>query len=304
MKDNVMSILTPNQIKALCQQYGLSPSKKYGQNYLIAETPIAKILKAAELNNTDTVVEIGPGFGILTFALAKTVNKVLAYEIEKKLIPYWEEILNHKGSGQELKEYNNIEIVWGNFLTEVKNLKFKVKGPYKVVANLPYQITSRVLRVLLEENKFTRHSPQGGDGPEKIVVMVQKEVAERITARPGEMSLLAVSVQYYGAPKIEAKVTKGNFWPQPKVDSAILSIQTHKHLNTQTFLDKEFFVVVRAGFANKRKQLWRNLSVGLKIETDYSKKAVLSVSGNEKIRAQELSIEQWKELVGYLGKNI
>jgi len=291
-----MSILTPTQLKSLCQQYGLTPSKKYGQNYLINEAPIKKILKAADLSRADTVVEIGPGFGILTFALARAAKAVIAYEIEKKLQPYWEE---------KQKEYHNVEIIWGNFLTEIKRKESSVKSQFKVVANLPYQITSSILRTLLEmKNK-----------PERIVVMVQKEVAERITARPGEMSLLSVSVQYYGEPKIEAKVTKGNFWPEPKVDSAILSIKTFKHINPstraklgagrgiQTYSDEEFFRVVKAGFAHKRKQLWRNLSVGLQIEAARVKAAVALITGNEKIRAEELSVEQWIKLCEKLSSN-
>ena len=279
-----MSILTPTQLKSLCQQYGLTPSKKYGQNYLINEAPIKKILKAADLSRADTVVEIGPGFGILTFALARAAKAVIAYEIEKKLQPYWEE---------KQKEYHNVEIIWGNFLTEIKRKESSVKSQFKVVANLPYQITSSILRTLLEmKNK-----------PERIVVMVQKEVAERITARPGEMSLLSVSVQYYGEPNIEAKVTKGNFWPEPKVDSAILSIKTFKHKNIQTYSDEEFFRVVKAGFAHKRKQLWRNLSVGLQIEAARVKAAVALITGNEKIRAEELSVEQWIKLCEKLSSN-
>ena len=228
-------------------------------------------------------MEMGPGFGILTFALARAAKKVVAYEIEKKLMPYWE---------QKQKEYPNLEIIWGNALKKIKNSELRIQN-YKVVANLPYQITSYILRTLLEmKNK-----------PARIVVMVQKEVAERITARPGEMSLLSVSVQYYGEPKIEAKVTKGNFWPEPKVDSAILSIKTFKHKNIQTYSDEEFFRVVKAGFAHKRKQLWRNLSVGLQIEAARVKAAVALITGNEKIRAEELSVEQWIKLCEKLSSN-
>ncbi|MBU1895825.1 hypothetical protein KJ641_03075, partial [Patescibacteria group bacterium] len=167
----------------------------------------------------------------------------------------------------------------------------RLKPGYKVVANLPYQITSQVLRVLLEqENK-----------PESITVMVQKEVAERIVAKQGDMSLLALSVQYYGEPKIITKVSKGNFWPEPKVDSAVLTIS--KISRVSKFTDEEFFRIARAGFANKRKQLWRNLSVGLggtegQVATCPYKKILKEVTGNEKVRAQELSVEEWRGVVG------
>lgn len=279
-----MSQLTPTEIKGLCHKYGLQPSKKYGQNYLVNFEPVKKMIEASELNKKDTVVEIGPGFGVLTFALAESAGKVIAFEIEKKLEEYWRE---------KMKEYKNIEIVWGNVLTRITyHISHITK--YKVVANLPYQITSHVLRTLLElEQK-----------PEMIVVMVQKEVAERICAKPGDMSMLAVSVQYYGEPKIIKRVSRGNFWPEPKVDSAVLSIQTYKHKNIQTSFDKNFFEIVKAGFANKRKQLWRNLSVGLKMDGEKVKKAVLETTGSEKSRAQELSLDQWKKLVEHIARNM
>ena len=287
----------PNQLKELCQKYNLTPSKKYGQNYLISDSPIKKMIESADLKKSDTVVEIGPGFGVLTFALAENAGKVVSFEIERKLEDYWE---------KKQKEYKNVEIIWGNVLSEFIAHSSEFSGSYKVVANLPYQITSNVLRVMLEaENK-----------PESVTVMVQKEVAERIVAKPGDMSVLAVSVQYFGKPKIIAKVSKGNFWPVPKVDSAILNIKIctrpetpscHSLCSCRLPLkggesdgrlrhDDEFFQVVKAGFANKRKQLWRNLSDGLGIDGDVVKKILIDVVGNEKVRAQELSVEEWLEI--------
>lgn len=283
------NLFKPSHLKQLCQEYNLSPSKKYGQNYLISQGVIEKIIKASDLKKTDTVIEIGPGFGVLTFALAECVGKVVSFEIERKLEGYWEEIIEDlkiKGS----KDQGDIEIMWGNALTEIKNQSSNLsvfQSSYKVVANLPYQITSNILRTLLElENK-----------PESITVMVQKEVAERICAKPGKMSLLAVSVQYYGKPKIIAKVPKGNFWPSPKVDSAILHLSTLALQHFNTFTDKEFFGVVRAGFSNKRKQLWRNLKSSGKWDGERVKNILKEVCGNEKVRAEELSVEQWLEIV-------
>jgi len=269
-----MNFLSPSEIKDLCKKYGLSPSKKYGQNYLVNFVPIKKMLEAAEIGENDTIVEIGPGFGVLTFSLLEKAKKVIAFEIEKKIEPYWDE---------KLRLHNNLEIIWGNAIKEIQNPKLEIEN-YKVVANLPYQITSHILRVFLEaENK-----------PEKMVVMVQKEVAERICAKPGEMSLLSVSVQYYGEPKVVAKVTRGNFWPSPKVDSAILLID--KIVRPRQLDEDKFFKIVRAGFANKRKQLWRNISVGLGLEGDNIKSLLKSIVGDEKIRAEELSVEQWVKL--------
>ena len=281
-----MSILAPSELKSLCAKYNLNPSKQYGQNYLISDAPLKKMIAAAELSKDDVVVEIGPGFGILTFALSPLVKKVVAFEIEKKLMLFWDE---------KLKEFSNVEIIWGNVLQQLKTISEKLKGNCKVIANLPYQITSHLLRTLLEmENK-----------PERIIIMVQKEVAERICAKPrsagsrqtGTMSMLAVSVQYYGEPKIITKVLKGNFWPSPQVDSTVLCIKTFKHPNIQTFNDEEFFRVVKAGFTNKRKQLWHNLSSHLGLEKEAVKNIVKEATGNEKIRAEDLSVEDWEKVV-------
>ncbi len=265
-------------LKEICKQYGFSPSKKYGQNFLIQEWPIKKILEAAGVTKKDTVIEIGPGFGILTFALAERAGHVIAFEIEKKLESYWKEIINKEINGDK------IEMKWGNALNNLSLITYHLSS-YKVVANLPYQITSQVLRTLLElENK-----------PESITIMVQKEVAERICACPPNMSLLAVSVQYYGQPKIMAKISRGNFWPEPKVDSSILVI---RRISKISILSSErFFQVVRTGFANKRKQLHKNLAVGLKIDDEKIKNILLDICDNEKARAEELSLGQWRELV-------
>jgi len=249
------------------------------------------MLKAADLKKTDTVVEIGPGFGVLTLALAGRVEKVITFEIEQKLKPYWERLLEDQEiKGPRDQKIGKIEILWGNVLHKLKNRSSDLpifRSPYKVIANLPYQITSHVLRTLLEsENK-----------PESITVMVQKEVADRIVAKPGDMSLLSVSVQYYGKPKIVCKVPKGSFWPQPKVDSTVVHISTRARQHLSTFSDKEFFKVAKTGFANKRKQLWHNLSEGLKIDKDKIKEILVEVVGSEKVRAQELSVENWFDVV-------
>lgn len=187
----------------LSRKYNLHPSKNYGQNFLVSNAPIQKMIAAAELTSSDTVIEIGPGFGILTCAVAKKVKKVIVFEIEKKLQPYWEE---------KVKEYKNVEMVWGNVLKKFSVLSSKFSVSYKVIANIPYHITSDILRLFLE----------AGHKPERLVLMVQKEVASRICAKAGEMSLLSVAVQYYGRPKIVAKVARGSFWPAPKVDSAVI----------------------------------------------------------------------------------
>ena len=276
------NVYKPSYLIELCKKYNLSPSKKYGQNYLMTKIYIDKMLEAGEINKDDLVVEVGPGFGVLTFALAEKAGKIVSFEIEQKLREYWEE-----------NALENLEIIWGDVVKQFSVSKFSAPGgpalgwkKYKVVANLPYQITSAILRMFLElENK-----------PESMVIMVQKEVAQRITAKKGDMSVLAISVQYYGQPKVVAKVTKGNFWPSPKVDSAVLLINNIKSPNND-FSDERFFEVVKAGFAQKRKQLRRNLSQGLKLDAEKVKEILVEVCGNEKIRAEELGVEEWIEIV-------
>lgn len=270
-------LFKPTHLKELCEQYGLAPSKQYGQNYLISEKPIREMVAAGELTPNDTVVEIGPGFGVLTEAVAPHVQKLISFEIEKKLQGYWE---------QKQKDLPSLEIVWGNFVYQFEEVQKTFPQKYKVLANIPYQITSQIIRMLLEaDNK-----------PERMIVMVQREVCDRICAKPGDLSLLAISVQYYGEPKMVCKVTKGNFFPAPKVDSSVLMI---KNIRTpkETFSDEQFFDVVRAGFAHPRKQLWSNLAEKYPHKKDEIKNILQEVTGNEKIRAEQLSVQQWKQVV-------
>ena len=279
------SLYNPTQLKQLCKKYNLTPSKRYGQNFLINQKPIDKMIEAAKLSKADVVYEIGPGFGILTNELVKEVKQVKAFEIEKKISSFWEE---------KLKQHKNLEIIWGNAL-RVDETGFSKK--YKVVANLPYQITSAVLRKFLESS----------NKPESMVIMVQKEVAERICAQPGSMSLLAVSVQYYGQPKIITTVSKNSYWPVPKVDSAVLAI--NDIAKTQhDFTDKQFFSVLKMGFSSRRKLLLNNLLPLFAKDKKQARKQVLEIlkklNLEEKIRAQELGVQQWIKLVSYLAKNV
>jgi len=255
-------------LKELCDEHKLIPSKKYGQSFLITPKPIEKMLEAGAINKKDFVVEVGPGFGPLTFSLADKVKKVLSFEIEKRLVEYWGEY-----------KPKNVEIVFGDVLKTFDN--YKLPNKYKFIANLPYQITSKIIRNFLESD----------NQPEKMVLMVQREVAERICAKPGSMSILAVSVQYYGDPKLIYKVPSTNFWPEPKVNSAVILIDNIAKRNNKNF-DKMFFKVVKQGFANKRKKLINNLKSFKNIGVIFD-----SLKLDKNIRAQELSVEQWEEMV-------
>jgi 16S rRNA (adenine1518-N6/adenine1519-N6)-dimethyltransferase len=268
-------------LKHLCQKFQLRPSKEYGQNYLINPEVIETMIAASGVTKKDTVVEVGPGFGILTLDLAAKVKKLLTFEIEAKLKPYWEEISTRLAQSKE----NNFEVIWGNVLRADPKLFPK---NYKVVANLPYQITSPVLKLFLEdlENK-----------PKEMTLMVQKEVAERICAKPGEMSVLGLSVQYFGHAEIMGEVKNNNFWPVPQVDSAIIKIVLDNKTTTREE-DRVFFKFVKIGFAQKRKLLIKNLlpTIGKQHKEKFIEE-LKKMGFTETARAQELSVENWKQLV-------
>ncbi|KKW09316.1 MAG: Ribosomal RNA small subunit methyltransferase A [Candidatus Kaiserbacteria bacterium GW2011_GWA2_49_19] len=307
------NLYNPDYLSRLCKKYGLAPSKRYGQNYLVDQEVIKTIIGVADLKPTDTVVEVGPGFGVLTLALAEKVKKVFSFEIEKKLQSYWAEKINNE-------KIDNLEIVWGNVLREFErfchsdpptggeeSLSQSPNGQrsfaslkmtdrrYKVVANLPYQITSPIVRLFLE-NPLP---------PTEMVLMVQKEVAERICARPGDMSLLSVAVQYYAQAELAAPVPRSAFWPEPRVDSAVIRLTQpeNKRARNQEF-DGRFFSLVKAGFANRRKFLLKNLLplVG-KENKGRLERAFLALNLKSSARAQELSVAQWVELTEELLDN-
>lgn len=269
------SLFDPQYLQRLASRYGIFPSKKYGQNYLVDEGVIENILHLSSISKNDTIVEVGPGYGVLTLPLVERAGRVIAFEIEKKLEDYWSD-----------KRIDNLEIVWGNVIYKfAENIP---NSPYKIVANLPYQITSSVIRTFLE----------APSAPTLMVLMVQKEVGERICAKPGEMSLLSLSVQYYAEPQFEFVVPRTSFWPSPDVDSAVISIKNiKKALNDQE--EKAVFELAKAGFANRRKLLIRNL------EQFAHKDKIKKVFENNNLpltaRAQELSLDKWKGLAAALG---
>jgi len=238
--------MNAKDVKILLKKYGIRPLKSLGQNFLVNERVFDRIIRAAELSSNDIILEIGPGIGNLTLRLGERVKKVIAIEKDKKMY----EVLKKMLENQNVK---NIKVIEQDAL----KLDFSqyIQKPYKLVANLPYYITSPVIRKFLELKK----------PPESMVLMVQKEVAQRICAKPPKMSLLAVSVQFYAKPKIISYVSKKSFWPRPKVDSAIIKIIPFKLSWSKKDIEK-FFEIVKAGFSHPRKQLINNLSKGLNLE--------------------------------------
>jgi 16S rRNA (adenine1518-N6/adenine1519-N6)-dimethyltransferase len=265
------------KVKALLREYGLKPSKGLGQSFLHDEAIAQRTVAAADLAPSDHVLEVGPGLGILTRALAEQAGRVVAAELDGRLV----EVLR-----QTLGELSNVEVLHGDILDMDPAGLFSAQVQYKVVANLPYYITSAVIRHILEANRR----------PRVMVIMVQREVAERITASPGEMSLLAVSVQFYGVPRVVARVPRGAFYPRPKVDSAVLRIDVHDRPLAWSEDPERFFRVVKAGFSQRRKQIRNSLSKGLGIAPDQVVAALRAHGLDEKRRPQTLSIAEWGEV--------
>lgn len=266
------------------------PRKRFGQNFLTDRNILAKIVRAAEINPSDTVLEIGPGLGHLTRALAETNARIVAVELDRDLA---------KNLFAEFSNASNVQILQGDILAQPPNQWLGAAGfvesphepeklvaptAYLIVANIPYYITSAILRYLLETE-----TP-----PARIVVMVQREVAEQIIAKPPRANLLGVSVQYFGAPRIIDIVPAGAFYPRPKVDSAIVRI------DVTTPRDKSqaahFFQIVRAGFSAKRKQLHNALTRGLRLNAAQVGELLLRAQIDPTRRAETLALSEWETL--------
>ncbi|MFA5360220.1 MAG: 16S rRNA (adenine(1518)-N(6)/adenine(1519)-N(6))-dimethyltransferase RsmA [Patescibacteria group bacterium] len=266
------------QTKELCRLYDIKPARSKGQNFLISEEIYDQMIVAANLQPNDIILEVGPGLGFLTAKLAKRVSRVIAVELDDKLA----EILRTGLMAQGIK---NVEVINKDIL-QFSSLNYKLQN-YKVVANLPYNITSIFLRKFLEmEIK-----------PELMVLMLQKEVAERIAARPGKMSVLGISVQFYANAEMMQIVPAENFWPKPEVDSAIIKIKIRADSLLKKEQEKNFFQLIKFGFSAKRKMLKNNLAAGFKIDQTETEKKIISAGLNSKIRAQELSINDWLKLL-------
>ncbi|HEX7620160.1 MAG TPA: 16S rRNA (adenine(1518)-N(6)/adenine(1519)-N(6))-dimethyltransferase RsmA [Anaerolineales bacterium] len=268
--------LPPLNIPALLRRYDLRPSKGLGQNFLQDNQALQKIVSAAGLEPEDSVLEIGPGLGSLTRYLALSARSVTAVELDRKLFPALESVL---------APYNNVRLVQGDIL-KLDPAEIMEAADYVVVANIPYYITSVVIRHLLETE------PR----PSRVVLTVQNEVAERICAVPGKMSLLALSVQVYGKPVIGPIIPAEAFYPAPNVDSAVLCIELYPQpIISDGNLDI-FFTFIKAGFSQKRKTLRNALSGGLRIAPIESEGLLLAAGINPQRRAETLSLEEWGEL--------
>ena len=271
-----MTVQQPDYI-SLMKRFSIQPRKSLGQNFLLDTSILNQIAQSAGVTADSDVLEIGAGLGSLTFTLANLVSHVTTVELDRNLIPVLQEVL---------KPFPHVEIVQGDILeTPIESLP--VKPGYFVVANIPYYITSAVIRHLLE-------APVK---PGRLLLTVQREVAERICAKPGDLSLLALSVQVYGNPSITGRLPAGAFYPPPSVDSACVRVDIHPEpLITPDRLDL-FFKIIKAGFSQKRKTLRNSLSAGLALPAEKIAVLLDSASIDPMRRAETLTIPEWGRIV-------
>ncbi|MDY0126015.1 MAG: 16S rRNA (adenine(1518)-N(6)/adenine(1519)-N(6))-dimethyltransferase RsmA [Anaerolineaceae bacterium] len=260
----------------LLKKYGIKPKKSLGQNFLIEPAGLNKVIDAAALTTTDEVLEIGAGLGSLTYLLAQSARQVTAVEIDRTMLPPLREALT---------EFNNVRFVEGDIL-ELKPDELMQAQDYVVVANIPYYISSAIIRHLME----AQHRPK------RVVLTVQKEVAERVLAKDGKMSLLSLSVQVFGQVSMAGVIPAGSFLPAPEVDSAVLKVELYPEPLIPFEQQQAFFRLAHAGFGQKRKTLRNSLSAGLVLSGSEVEKILTNTGIDPQRRAETLTIVEWKRL--------
>lgn len=266
----------PRVVRRILRHHDLRPNKGFGQHLLVDRDALDAIVAAANLTADDAVLEVGAGMGVLTVALAEHARRVVAVELEREILPVLRE---------NTARFTNVEIIPRNLL-EVRPEEVFGQEPYKLVANLPYAITSATLRYFLEaENR-----------PTLLVVMVQREVAERLVAAPGDLSLLGLSVQFYGQPELVRVVPAASFYPPPKVDSAIVRITVYPHPPLDSATRDVLFGIARAGFAERRKQLHNTLARNLQTPRATIEEWLAEAGIDPMRRAETLSVDEWVRL--------
>jgi 16S rRNA (adenine1518-N6/adenine1519-N6)-dimethyltransferase len=269
-------------------RHGFHFSKSLGQNFLIDGSVLDQIAEGAELSENDVVLEVGPGIGVLTQVLCERAGRVVAVEIDRGLLPVLEETL---------EDYDNVEVVQGDILKLNLPQLFEEKlsgAQVKVVANLPYYITTPIIM-----NFFEQKLPV-----ERIVVMVQKEVADRMQAVPSTKAYgtLSIAVQYYAKAKIVTTVSSNSFFPSPNVDSAVIALVRREKPAVDVKDEDLFFRVVKAGFAQRRKTLPNTLSSTMGIEKDLLRQALAAAEIDPKRRGESLSLEEFGRLADAIGE--
>lgn len=264
-------------IQPLLKRYRIQPKKSLGQNFLVEPAGLMKVIHAAELSGSEEVLEIGAGLGSLTYLLAQTCARVTTVEIDRHML---------EPLAEALKPFSNVQIVPGDIL-ELDPSTLVSQENYVVVANIPYYITSAIIRHLLE----------AAVKPSRIILTIQQEVAQRIVARDGKMSLLSLSVFVFGEPEIVSTIPAGSFFPAPDVDSAVLRIHLHPEPLIRSSQLDLFFKLAHAGFGQKRKTLRNSLSAGLSLPANVVEARLLEAGIEPSRRAETLSIAEWASLV-------
>jgi 16S rRNA (adenine1518-N6/adenine1519-N6)-dimethyltransferase len=277
-----------NQLSAL----GIHPKKGLGQNFLVDPAHRARIVAAADLTSDDTVLEVGPGLGVLTELIAQQAGRVVAVELDDRLIP----ILRERFAGQpqvSIVHADILKVDVGALIGESANQRTNESAngesrnsQYKVIANLPYYITSAAIRHLLESVP----------PPERLVLTVQREVAERMVASPPDMSLLALGVQFYATARIVEHIPAGAFYPKPKVDSAVVRLECRPEPVVSGVTAEAFFRAARAGFSQPRKQLRNSLAAGLAVSPTKAEAWLTGAGIAPQRRAETLTLQEWGAL--------
>ncbi len=263
-------------LRRLLRKHGLRPNKSFGQHLLVDRSALDTILSAASLQPDDNVLEVGSGTGVLTVELAERVQRVVAVELDRAIIPVLRETT---------ARFPNVEIIPRDLLDVHPDQVF-ADAPYKLVANLPYYITALTLRHFLE----------AANPPRLFVVMVQWEVAERLAAQPGHLSLLGLSVQFYGRPSIIKRVPAASFFPPPQVDSAIVRVDLFPEPPLPPHEREQFFALAHAAFAEKRKQIHNSLARNLRIAQETVADWLAQAGIDPTRRAETLSLDEWLRL--------
>jgi len=269
--------LPPLNPAEILRSHGLRPDKRLGQNFLVDESALQRIVQAAEVGPQDNVLEIGPGLGALTRHLAARAARVTAVELDERLFPALREVVGASP---------NVRLVQGDILHFVPR-DLMGGEPYLVAANIPYYITSAVFRHLLSAAPL----------PRRVVLTVQREVAGRVCAAPGKMNLLALSVQVYGAPRIAAHIPAEAFYPVPKVDSAVVRVDVFPRPRIPAAHLDAFFRLARAAFSQKRKTLLNALSAGMRWGKPHTRACLERAGIEPQLRAQALGWDEWEALV-------
>ena len=276
-------LTSPRTIKYIMEKYGFKFSKGLGQNFIIDDNVLERIIEGAEISKDDVILEIGPGIGVMTHALCEEAKKVVAIEIDRSLIPVLSETVGH---------HDNLKVIHADVLKldlmETLATEFGAVKP-KLIANLPYYVTTPIIMKFLEERIPVTD----------LIVMIQKEVADRIIAKPSTKAYgaLSVVVQYFTEPSIVTKVSRGSFMPMPNVDSTVIRLKVREMPPVTLTDERTFFLTIRDGFGKRRKTLLNALSSGdLGLSKDEARIALDAAGIPEQTRGEALSIDQFATL--------